>query len=222
MKSVWLALLTALLPPGAASLSFRHRAYTGLFNCDGVMVPPWEFKNYEAGELCSQLDRPITMRWSEYAETHGRQPIWLYHSTTKKAAEKIAESGLIKESGHSKPGDAFLGDGVYFTAMPVPWADPDMVKANNWGKKNADKFENWYKVNAYVRVKFEKLWDAYWSERVQRSWGLAEQTFVKTRAGVLYLTKEIDAEVWFHSSGGSLQWGTALLYWRRRLHHFQV
>ena len=199
MKSV--LALTVLLPSGAASLSFRHRAYTGLFNCDGVMVPPWEFKNYEAGELCSQLDRPITMRWYEYAETHGRQPIWLYHSTTKKAAEKIAESGLIKESGHSKPGDAFLGDGVYFTAMPVPWADPDTVKANNWGKKNADKFENWNKVNAYVRVKFEKLWDAYWSEIVYKDPGDWQSNFcVKTRAGVLYLTKEIDAEIWFHSS----------------------
>jgi len=165
------------------------------------MVPPWEFKNYEAGELCSQLDRPVTMRWSEYAETHGRQPNWLYHCTHRTAAEQIAKDRAIYETDDSKPGDAFLGDGVYMTAMPVPWANPDVVKANNWGKKNARKIENWNKVNAYVRVKFEKIWDAYWSEIVYKDPGDWQSNFcVKTRAGVLYLTKEIDAEIWFHSS----------------------
>ena len=85
--------------------------------------------------------------------------------------------------------------------MPVPWADPDVVKANNWGKKNARKFENWNKVNAYIRVKFEKLWDAYWSDIVYKDpRGWQSNFCVKTRAGVLYLTKEIDAEIWFHSS----------------------
>ena len=162
MRSI-LAVLTALLAPGTVAISWNHKGYTGLFNDMGKMVPRWEFKHYDEGELFSQLDRPIIMRWSEYAETHGRQPKWLYHCTTKTAAKKIAKSGAIYQSDDSN-GDARLGEGVYMTAMPVDWADPDMVKANNWGQKDARKFENWNKVNAYIRVRFDKLWDADWTK----------------------------------------------------------
>ena len=201
MKSVLLALLTALLPPGAAALSWKHKGYCGLFNDRGIMVPRWEWKYYDHGDLCSQLDTPITMPWSEYAETkYGRQPKWLYHCTHRTAAEQIAKDRAIYESDDSKPGDAFLGDGVYMTAMPVDWADPEAVKRNNWGPNNARKFENWHKLNAYVRVRFDKLWDAKKWAKIEYKENWQSNFCVKTRAGVLYLTKELDAEIWFHSS----------------------
>ena len=213
--SALLALLTALLPPGAAALSWQHKGYTGLFNDRGIMVPPWEWKYYDHGDLCSQLDTPIMMPWSKYAETeYGRQPKWLYHCTHRTAAEQIAKDRAIYESDDSKPGDAFLGDGVYMTAMPVDWADPEAVKRNNWGPNNARKFENWHKLNAYVRVRFDKLWDAKKWAKIEYKENWQSNFCVKTRAGVLYLTKELDAEVWFHSSEeGRCNGELPELYW---------
>ena len=200
MKSAWLALLTALLPPGAAALSWQHKGYTGLFNHRGIMVPRWELKDYHRGELWSQLDTPIMMPWSKYAETeYGRQPKWLYHCTHRTAAEQIAKDRAIYESDDSKPGDAFLGDGVYMTAMPVDWADPEAVKRNNWGPNNARKFENWHKLNAYVRVRFDKLWDAEWAD-IEYKTDWQSNFCIQTPRGELYLTRELDAEIWFHSS----------------------
>ena len=90
-------------------------------------------------------------------------------------------------------------DGVYMTAMPVDWADPDAVKENNWGKKNARKFEYWHKLNAYVRVRFDKLWDADWAD-IEYKTDWQSNFCIRTRRGELYLTRELDAEIWFHSS----------------------
>ena len=214
MKSVWLALLTALLPPGAAALSWQHKGYTGLFNDRGIMVPRREWKYYDQGELCSQLDTPIMMDWSKYAETeYGRQPKWLYHCTTKTAAKAIVKSKAITVSDDSKPGDARLGDGVYMTALPVDWADPDAVKENNWGKKNARQFQTWHKLNAYVRVRFDKLWDADWAN-IEYKTDWQSNFCIQTSRGELYLTRELDAEVWFHSSEeGRCNGELPELYW---------
>ena len=214
MKSVLLALLTALLPPGAAGLSWKHKGYCGLFNDRGIMVPRWKWKYYDRGELFSQLDTPIMRPWSEYAETeYGRQPKWLYHCTTKTAAKAIAKSKAITVSDDSKPGDARLGDGVYMTALPVDWADPDAVKENNWGKKNARKFEYWHKLNAYVRVRFDKLWDADWAD-IEYKTDWQSNFCIQTPRGELYLTRELDAEVWFHSSEeGRCNGELPELYW---------
>jgi hypothetical protein len=54
-------------------------------------------------------------------------------------------------------------------------------------------------LNAYVRVRFDKLWDADWAEIVYKTdW---QSNFcIQTRRGELYLTRELDAEIWFHSS----------------------
>ena len=208
MKSI-IALL--LLPPGAASLSFQHKGYTGLFNCDGQMVTRQEFKNYESHELHSQLDHQITMPWIEYMKKgYGQQPKWLYHCTTKGNAEKIAKSRAIYGSDDSN-GDARLGDGVYMTAMPADWATPEVVKANNWGQKNARKFENWHKVNAYVRVRFDALWDADWVDIVYKEdW---QSNFcIQTPRGELYLTKELDAQVWFQPGDRTTE-ETPELFW---------
>ena len=139
MKSVLLALLT-VLPPGAVSLHLPK--YTGWFRIDGSMILRRELNAHqsqrdffgESERVWSQIDNEITRPLDYLTNSpYSQQPKFLFHCTTKQSAKKIAESGVIYASEKSNGGDAFLGDGVYFTAIPADWADPDVVKANNWG-----------------------------------------------------------------------------------------
>ena len=55
-------------------------------------------------------------------------------------------------------GDASLGEGVYMTAIPQ-WADPDVVRKNNYGGAMWNKFNRWHSANAYVRVDYAALFE---------------------------------------------------------------
>ena len=203
MKSVLLALLT-VLPPGAVSL--RLPKYTGWFRIDGSMILRRELNAHqsqrdffgESERVWSQIDNEITRPLDYLTNSpYSQQPKFLFHCTTKQSAKKIAESGVIYASEKSNGGDAFLGDGVYFTAIPANWADPEVVKANNWGWQNIAKYR--HRDNAFVRINFDALVNLPWNPEIAFDKKRNANFCVKVPRGDLSVTlPELDAEIWFH------------------------
>ena len=203
MKSVLLALLT-VLPPGAVSLHLPK--YTGWFRIDGSMILRRELNAHqsqrdffgESERVWSQIDNEITRPLDYLTNSpYSQQPKFLFHCTTKENAKKIAESGVIYESNKSNGGDAFLGDGVYFTAIPANWADPEVVKANNWGWQNIAKYR--HRDNAFVRINFDALVNLPWNPEIAFDKKRNANFCVKVPRGDLSVTlPELDAEIWFH------------------------
>ena len=200
MKSVWLALL-----PGAVSLHLPK--YTGWFREDGSMILRRELKAHQSQRdffgdrerVWSQIDNEITRPLDYLTNSpYSQQPKFLFHCTTKENAKKIAESGVIYESNKSNGGDAFLGDGVYFTAIPADWAHPTVVKANNWGWKNIRKYR--HRDNAFVRINFDALVNLPWNPEIvfdeKRNTNFCVQV---PRGDLSVKLPELDAEIWFHS-----------------------
>ena len=203
--SLLLALLTAL-PPGAVSLHLPK--YTGWFRIDGSMILRRELNAHqsqrdffgESERVWSQIDNEITRPLDYLTNSpYSQQPKFLFHCTTKQSAKKIAESGVIYASEKSNGGDAFLGDGVYFTAIPADWADPDVVKANNWGWQNIGKYR--HRDNAFVRINFDALVNLSWEPDIVT--GKDDTSFcVKVPRGDLSITlPALEAEIWFHAVG---------------------
>ena len=203
MKSVLLALLT-VLPPGAVSLHLPK--YTGWFRIDGSMILRRELNAHqsqrdffgESERVWSQIDNEITGPLDYLTNSpYSQQPKFLFHCTTKQSAKKIAESGVIYASEKSNGGDAFLGDGVYFTAIPANWADPEVVKANNWGWQNIAKYR--HRDNAFVRINFDALVNLPWNPEIAFDKKRNANFCVKVPRGDLSVTlPELDAEIWFH------------------------
>ena len=204
MKSVLLALLT-VLPPGAVSLHLPK--YTGWFRIDGSMILRRELNAHqsqrdffgESERVWSQIDNEITRPLDYLTNSpYSQQPKFLFHCTTKENAKKISESGVIYESNKSNGGDAFLGDGVYFTAIPADWAHPTVVKANNWGWKNIRKYR--HRDNAFVRINFDALVNLPWNPEIvfdeKRNTNFCVQV---PRGDLSVKLPELDAEIWFHS-----------------------
>ena len=203
MKSVLLALLT-VLPPGAVSLHLPK--YTGWFRIDGSMILRRELNAHqsqrdffgESERVWSQIDNEITRPLDYLTNSpYSQQPKFLFHCTTKQSAKKIAESGVIYASEKSNGGDAFLGDGVYFTAIPANWADPEVVKANNWDWQNIAKYR--HRDNAFVRINFDALVNLPWNPEIAFDKKRNANFCVKVPRGDLSVTlPELDAEIWFH------------------------
>ena len=203
MKSVLLALLS-VLPPGAVSLHLPK--YTGWFRIDGSMILRRELNAHqsqrdffgESERVWSQIDNEITRPLDYLTNSpYSQQPKFLFHCTTKQSAKKIAESGVIYASEKSNGGDAFLGDGVYFTAIPANWADPEVVKANNWGWQNIAKYR--HRDNAFVRINFDALVNLPWNPEIAFDKKRNANFCVKVPRGDLSVTlPELDAEIWFH------------------------
>ena len=199
MKSVLLALL-----PGAVSLHLPK--YTGWFRIDGSMILRRELNAHqsqrdffgESERVWSQIDNEITRPLDYLTNSpYSQQPKFLFHCTTKQSAKKIAESGVIYASEKSNGGDAFLGDGVYFTAIPANWADPEVVKANNWGWQNIAKYR--HRDNAFVRINFDALVNLPWNPEIAFDKKRNANFCVKVPRGDLSVTlPELDAEIWFH------------------------
>ena len=106
--------------------------YNGCFDEDGALISDLE-AHVDAGKaVFSQLGTELKSP-SWYSENHeyGGRPKYLYHWTKKKDARNMAKVRHILASKKSD-GDAFLGEGVYMTAIPQ-WADPDVVRKNNYG-----------------------------------------------------------------------------------------
>ena len=199
MKSVLVALL-----PGAVSLHLPE--YTGWFREDGSMILRRELNAHqsqrdffgESERVWSQIDNEITRPLDYLTNSpYSQQPKFLFHCTTKQSAKKIAESGVIYASEKSNGGDAFLGDGVYFTAIPANWADPEVVKANNWGWQNIAKYR--HRDNAFVRINFDALVNLPWNPEIAFDKKRNANFCVKVPRGDLSVTlPELDAEIWFH------------------------
>ena len=79
------------------------------------------------------------------------QPRLLYHYTDSKAAKKILGSGVLKPSLKSV-GDAFHGDGVYFTSL-----DPETTSFAELHENNFDGARKYKGQEAYVVVEAAKV-----------------------------------------------------------------
>ena len=77
------------------------------------------------------------------------------------------------------------------TAIPVDWADPEVVRANNYGKV-WKRFGYWHKANAFIRVDFEPLCELLDID-LKTDW---QSNFcIKVPRGELYLTPTIGAKI---------------------------
>ena len=194
MKSLLLALLTAL-PPGAVSLHLPK--YTGCFNGDGGMYSRQELTDPDLREWVKfDQNKNVISRPDEYLKTkYGQQPKYLYHCTKKENARKIAKSGVIYGSKESN-GDAYLGDCVYFTALPADWAESRLVRESNWGRLSP---KNRNKLNAYVRVSYDGIVNLPWYPEIAT--GKDDTSFcVEVPRGDLSVKlRALDAEIWFHA-----------------------
>ena len=165
------------------------KGYNGCFDEDGALIRDLE-DHVAAGkpafsQLRAELERPL---WYSKNHEYGRRPKYLYHWTKKKDARNMAKVRHILASKKSD-GDAFLGEGVYMTAIPG-WANQDVVRKNNYGGAMWNKFNRWNSANAYIRVDYEPLAERLDIE-VKADW---QSNFcIRVPRGELYLTRGIGA-----------------------------
>ena len=79
-------------------------------------------------------------------------PKHLYHYTDASSLNKIANSGVLRPS--TGPGDAALGNGVYFTSKPPQSSNSTLLNNNYDGAARGISAQ---KVEAYVRVDASKV-----------------------------------------------------------------
>ena len=167
------------------------KGYNGCFDEDGALIRDLE-DHVAAGkpafsQLRAELKRPL---WYSKNHEYGRRPKYLYHWTKKKDARNMAKVRHILASKKSD-GDAFLGEGVYMTAIPQ-WADPDVVRKNNYGGAMWNKFNRWNSANAYVRVDYEPLVEIL-PMKIKADW---QSNFcIRVSMGELLLTPRIGAKI---------------------------
>ena len=133
--------------------------YNGCFDEDGALIRDLE-AHVDLGkpafsQLRAELKRPV---WYSKNHEYGGRPKYLYHWTKKKDAKTMAKDRRPHILASKKSdGDAFLGEGVYMTAIPE-WADPEVVRRNNYGAKGK-QFDRWNSANAYVRVDYDAVYE---------------------------------------------------------------
>ena len=173
-------------PPVAKAV----KGYNGCFDNDGALIGDLE-SHVAAGkpafsQVTTKLENPLRYCKTEY----GRRPKHLFHYTTKKNAKDIAADRYIAKTEVSS-GDAFLGEGVYMTSIPS-WANPDVVKKNNYGERISKTFNKWHTANAYVRVDYDKLVDIL-DMTPKADW---QSNFcIRVPKGKLFLTEGIGAVI---------------------------
>ena len=165
--------------------------YNGCFDEDGALIR--DVKAHVAAgkpvfsQLRTELKNPV---W--YSENHeyGRRPKYLFHWTAKKYAKIIADDKCI-DLTETSGGDAFLGEGVYMTAIPE-WADPEVVRKNNYGGAMWKQFDRWHRANAYIRVDYEPLAERL-DIKVKADW---QSNFcIRVPKGKLFLSRGIGAVI---------------------------
>ena len=128
-----------------------------------------------------------------YSKNHeyGRRPKWLFHWTTKKDAKLIKDAGYIEQT-EASGGDAYLGQGVYMTSIPG-WADPEVVRRNNYGGAMWNQFNRWNSANAYVRVDYDAVYELLNMKIKEAAW---QSNFcIRVPMGKLHLTPRIGAVI---------------------------
>ena len=131
------------------------QGYTGCFDEDGALIRDLKAHVAAGKPVFSQQRNELKHPLSYYKSEYGRRPKYLFHWTAKKYAKIIADDECIEQT-EASGGDAYFGQGVYMTAIPG-WADPEVVRKNNYGGAMWNKFNKWHKANAYVRVDYEPL-----------------------------------------------------------------
>ena len=190
---------TAVLVVALGTAALRPiKGYNGCFDKDGALIRQFDKNGRPLPDLedhvaagkpvfsqqRNELKNPLSYHTSKY----GRYPKYLFHWTKKKDARKIAKAGHILQSDTSD-GDAFLGAGVYMTAIPN-WANQEVVRKNNYGGAMWKKFDRWNNANAYVRVDYEPLAERLGIE-VKADW---QSNFcIRVPRGKVYLTRGIGA-----------------------------
>ena len=167
------------------------KGYNGCFDEDGALISDLE-AHVDAGKaVFSQLGTELKSP-SWYSENHeyGGRPKYLYHWTKKKDARNMAKVRHILASKKSD-GDAFLGEGVYMTAIPG-WADPDVVRKNNYGGAMWNKFNRWHSAKAYVRVDYAALFEIL---EMKPKAGWQSNFCIRVPMGKLLLTSRIGAKI---------------------------
>ena len=190
---------TAVLVVAVGTAALRPiKGYNGCFDKDGALLRqvdkngrplPDLFLHVASGQPVfsqqrNELKNPLSYDTSKY----GQYPKYLFHWTKKKDARNMAKVRHILASKKSD-GDAFLGEGVYMTAIPG-WANQDVVRKNNYGGAMWNKFNRWNSANAYIRVDYEPLAERLDIE-VKADW---QSNFcIRVPRGELYLTRGIGA-----------------------------
>ena len=167
------------------------QGYTGCFDEDGALIRDVN-AHVDAGkpafsQMRTELKNPV---WYSKNHEYGGRPKYLYHWTKKKDARNMAKVRHILASKKSD-GDAFLGEGVYMTAIPG-WADPDVVRKNNYGGAMWNKFNRWHSAKAYVRVDYAALFEIL---EMKPKAGWQSNFCIRVPMGKLLLTSRIGAKI---------------------------
>ena len=180
------------------------KGYNGCFDKEGALIrqfdkdgaPIRDLEAHVAGgkpvfsQQRNELKNPLSYYQSTPPRGYGQYPKYLFHWTTKKDAKLIKKARHILASKKSD-GDAFLGEGVYMTAIPQ-WADPDVVRKNNYGGAMWNKFNRWNSANAYVRVDYAALFEIL-EMKPKADW---QSNFcIRVPMGRLLLTPRIGARI---------------------------
>ena len=170
------------------------KGYNGCFDEDGALISDLKAHVAAGKPVFSQqrneLKNPLSYYQSTPPRGYGQYPKYLFHWTTKKDAKLIKKARHILASKKSD-GDAFLGEGVYMTAIPE-WADPEVVRKNNYGGAMWKQFDRWHRANAYIRVDYEPLAERL-DIKVKADW---QSNFcIRVPKGKLFLSRGIGAVI---------------------------
>ena len=176
------------------------KGYNGCFDRDGALIRQFDKNGRPLPDLEDHVDagKPVFSQQrnelknplSYHTSKYGRYPKYLFHWTKKKDARNMAKVRHILASKKSE-GDASLGEGVYMTAIPQ-WADPDVVRKNNYGGAMWNKFNRWNSANAYVRVDYAALFEIL-EMKPKADW---QSNFcIRVPMGRLLLTPRIGARI---------------------------
>jgi hypothetical protein len=168
------------------------KGYNGCLDEDGALIRDLKAHVAAGKPVFSQrgteLKNPLG-----YSKNHeyGRRPKWLFHWTTKKDAKLIKDAGYIEQT-EASGGDAYLGQGVYMTSIPG-WADPEVVRRNNYGGAMWNQFNRWNSANAYVRVDYDAVYELLNMKIKEAAW---QSNFcIRVPMGKLHLTPRIGAVI---------------------------
>ena len=192
---------TAVLVVAVGTAALRPiKGYNGCFDRDGAIIRQFDKNGRPLPDLEDHVDagKPVFSQQrnelknplSYHTSKYGRYPKYLFHWTKKKDARNMAKVRHILASKKSD-GDAFLGEGVYMTAIPG-WANQDVVRKNNYGGAMWNKFNRWNSANAYVRVDYAALFEIL-EMKPKADW---QSNFcIRVPMGRLLLTPRIGARI---------------------------
>ena len=166
------------------------QGYTGCFDEDGALIRDLKAHVAAGKPVFSQQRNELKHPLSYYKSEYGRRPKYLFHWTAKKYAKIIADDECIEQT-EASGGDAYLGQGVYMTAIPG-WADPEVVRRNNYGLKGK-QFDRWNSANAYVQVDYAAVYESRLNLKIKAGW---QSNFcIRVPMGKLLLTPKIGAKI---------------------------